>query len=141
MKRIVLFLIFSSSLVGVSLQAQDTLWMKPAPLANYFNNNWIDTSQRYVACIQIYTNSHVMARQFFSQDTLQIYGIAAMMTDEFFGRYEPFYYPDLQSYLNANFPEDPSYENCEESLLLYQYNENDSLSMSQLGEEHPVHKL
>ena len=143
MKKIVFFIALAASLSAGALQAQDTVWMKPAPLGRYFNNNsWIDTTGRYVASIGCPTTSHVHGIQFYTPDTLPIYGIAAMMTDEFFGHYIPTpAYPTLQSYLDVAYPLDPSYDNCEEELVLYQYDENDPELMLQQGEGLPVHLL
>ena len=130
------------SLTAGTLQAQDTLWMKPAPLGSYFNNNWVDTTERYVAGVGGYVKSHIVARQFFTQDTLQIYGIATMMTNQFFPQFHPSSsYPNLQSYLYAHYPDDPSFDHCEESLMLFQYSEDDTVPMRQIGDSLPVHML
>ena len=142
MKKTILFIALAASLSAGALQAQDTVWMKPAPLGNYFYNNWIDTTERYVASPGSISIPHVEAKRFYTPDTIQVYGIAAMMTDEFFGRYIPTpAYPTLQSYLDVTYPMDSSYDNCEEELVLYQYDENDPELMLQQGEGLPVHLL
>ena len=142
MKKIVLFIALAASLGGSVSWAQDTVWMKPAPLSNYFSNNWLDTTERYCAAAGYLASGWVQTKRFYSPDTLQVYGIAAMMTDRFFGRYTPTpAYPTLQSYLDVTYPMDPSYENCEEQLVLYQYDGSDPELMLQQGEGLPVHLL
>ena len=44
-KAIVFFALFAA--IGGSMQAQDTLWKRPAPQDNYFCNEWIDTNASY----------------------------------------------------------------------------------------------
>ncbi len=141
MKKRIIFIALLASSVG-SLQAQDTLWMKPAPLSNYYNNNWIDTSYgRYVGGPTYMYNTFATARQFITKDTLQVYGIAAMMATEFFEVSRMFTPAQIQAYMDATYPEDPSFENCEESLMLFQYHGNGSPVMQQLGDSLPVHYL
>ena len=141
MKKVFLFIALIASLGG-GLQAQDTLWMKPAPLSNYYNNNWIDTSYgRYVGGPTYEYATFATARQFITKDTLQVYGIAAMMATEFFEVSRMFTPAQIQAYMDAAYPEDPSFENCEESLMLFQYHGNGSPVMQQLGDSLPVHYL
>ena len=136
MKKVIIILAIIASVWG-SLQAQDTLWQKPAPLSNYFNNNWIDTSGTYVASPTWYGRPWITARQFVTEDTLQVYGIAAMMVPAFWNCPQS----EVQTQLNLMFPEEPTYDNCNESLLLFQYQGNDTPVMQQLGDTMPVSYL
>lgn len=144
MKKIIVFIVLSTTL-GVPLQAQDTLWMRPRPLSNYYpSQNWIDTTVRYACSPMFIMGSTTTTRQFITPDSLQVYGIAAMMVAD---GYAFFFYDhsltsaDLQAYLESHYPDDPTYDNCEESLVLYQYHGGDSLPMQQLGDSLPVHVL
>ncbi len=142
MKNVILFLSLVAASIGGSLQAQDTVWMKPAPLSNYFYNNWLDTAERYALAWEGANGSDVIAKRFVTNDTLQIYGIAAMMTNPNALIFSPSsIYPTLQSYLEAAYPEDPTMEHCGEHLLLYQYHENTSTVMQQLGDSLSIHYL
>ena len=139
-------LFFSIALVlalGASLQAQDTVWQKPAPLGNYYNTNWIDTAELYKAANDQPTLSKIIARQFYTpQKGLVIYGIAAMMMNSEFLYFEPSsHYPDLYSFFEYSYPDDPTFDNCEESLVLYQYRETPTPAMVQLGDSLPIHIL
>ena len=140
MKKSIIFVAFAALLCG-GVQAQDTLRKKSAPLDNYFYNNWIDTT-RYIS-YSLSLSTDVYAKRFITEDTLRVYGIAAMMTcpDSFWFRPNSDY-PNLQSLLNALYPEDPSFLNCKESLMLYQYHGPDSTAeMRQVGELLPIHFL
>ena len=143
MKKIILPLLLAVMMFG-TLQAQDTLWQKVAPLGNYFYNNWIDTTQNY-ACSNVRpTFSQIVAKQYVAEnkDTLLVYGIAAMMANLQYLWFTPnSLYPNFQAYLAANYPEDPSFDNCEERLLLYQYHDGVPFTMQQLGDSLPVHIL
>ena len=141
MKKSIIFLVLAASLGSCTTYAQDTLWMKLAPLGNYYYNNWIDTTERHSSCIGKY-GLDINAQQFFTGDTLQVYGVAAMLqtfdTTVFCSPYQTI---DLDSHLRASYPEDPTFDHCEESLLLFQYNKNDTLPFRQLGDSLPVHML
>ena len=130
-KHILLILLLAS----VSVQAQDTLWQRVAPLGNYYTNMWIDTTDRYVG-ISTYScgwNS-AYARRFITEDTLQVYGIAAMMADEYF-QVRPFITDsEMWAEISHLYPEDPTFDNCEEALLLYQFQKYASPEMQQLGD-------
>ncbi len=140
MKRNVVFVALLVSL-ACSMQAQDTIRQRFAPLGNYFSNHWIDTSNRYSEFNGSggpYT--FAIARQFVTEDTMEVYGIAAMMVHMYFGH--SVWYSDsiVQVYLNNMFPEDPTFNNCEESLLLFQYQGNGGTPvMQQLGDSLHVH--
>ena len=54
MKKIIVFFVLAASLGSCTTYAQDTLWMKLAPLGNYYYNNWIDTTERHSSCIGKY---------------------------------------------------------------------------------------
>ena len=140
MKKSIIFLAFAALLCG-GVQAQDTLRKFSAPLDNYFYNNWIDTTKWILHSYA--SSTDVLARRFITEDTLRVYGIAAMMTcPDSFSFYLNTVYPDLQSYLNDRYPEDPSFLNCRESLMLYQYHGPDSTAeMRQVGELLPIHFL
>lgn len=124
MKKTVIFIALLASAIG-GLQAQDTVWMKPGPRSNYFNNNWVDTTQMYT--LDNYARGFSPARRFITEDTLQVFGIAAMMLDEqsflLLGGESP---AAIQNHFNHQYPDDPTVNNCEESLLLYQYRGNGS---------------
>ena len=142
MKKIILIIIMLAS-VGGGMQAQDTLWQRPAPLGNYFSNHWIDTTNTYNAIRRWSPNASVLARQFVTEDTLQIYGIAAMMVDD--STFLSFYGatgPQIHSrWLSQQFS-DMTLDNCWESLLLFQYHGPDSTAMmQQLGDSLPVHPV
>ena len=140
MKKIIISIILAASLGGC-LQAQDTVWRKPAPLDNYFYNNWLDTTKRYTLAWDG-GNGSVVAKRFIAKDTLQVYGIAAMMTNPWALDFSPSsYYPTLQAYLQATYPEDPTMEHCGEQLILYQYHGNASTVMQQLGDSLSIHYL
>ena len=122
------------------LKAQDTLWQRAVPLDNYFYNNWIDTNtDMYSMCEYYYNGSLAMAKRFITEDTLQVYGIAAMMVHEFYiGMY--YYTPaSFQAILEEYYPEDPSIDNCEGWLKLFQYHKNGSPVMQQVGDSLHVH--
>ena len=70
MKKRIIFIALLASFGG-SLQAQDTVWQRPAPLNNYFNNTWIDTTNRYVCGEEWWWVDQIIARQFITEDTLQ----------------------------------------------------------------------
>ena len=143
MKKIFFSLFFAAFIGSCTTYAQDTLWQKPAPLDNYFNNSWIDTTAKYVSGNLSYSNSRIIARQFvLKHDTLQVYGIAAMMVNYNFLTFEPSsVFPDIQTYLNFAYPSDPSFAHCEESLMLFQYRRSTTPSLQQLGDSLPVHML
>ena len=133
MKKNILFIIL---LASVSVQAQDTIWQRVAPLDNYFTNRWIDTTDRYIGLTVPFAGwSSAYARRFITEDRLQVYGIAAMMGDQFFG-VSAFGETDsdIVAELNYLYPEDPTFDNCEEALLLYQYHKYASPEMLQLGD-------
>ena len=143
MKKTSLFIVLAFTLIGSSFHAQDTLWMKPAPLGSYFNNNWIDTTIEYYASNTRIGLSHALARQFVAQnEVLEVYGIAAMMIN-----IDSFYfmptsaYPNVQSYLAWAYPDNPGLYNCEESLLLFQYHSSPTPTMLQQGDSLRVHIL
>ena len=138
-KRIFLLALLAS--FGGSLQAQDTVWQRPAPLNNYFNNTWIDTTNRYVCGEEWWWVDQIIARQFITEDTLQVYGIAAMMVDEYFVVRPWLTDAEIQAELRIRYSEDPTFDNCEESLLLFQYRGDGSPLMQQLGDSLPVHYL
>ncbi len=142
MKKTIIFIVLLAS-IGGCLQAQDTVWQRVAPLGNYYFNNWIDTTQRYSVTWSA-DAARVIAKQVVTKDTLQIYGIASLMVfgeGFIYKNFNSVYYPTIQDLLNARFPEDPSFENCEESLLLYQYRGSGSPVMQQLGDSLRVHYL
>ncbi|MBP5546868.1 MAG: T9SS type A sorting domain-containing protein [Bacteroidales bacterium] len=133
MKKIVLFIALAASL-GNCLQAQDTLWMKPAPLGNYYYNDWLDTTTRYATAWESMPVD-VIAKRFVTKDTLQVYGIAAMMTHPNAFLFIPSdRFPTLQDYLNYKYPRNPTLDNCEEKLLLYQYHGSGPTSMQLMGD-------
>ena len=138
-KKIFLLALLAS--FGGSLQAQDTLWMKPAPLSNYFYNNWLDTTQGYGAN-SAYSIGRAMAKRFITEDTLQVYGIAAMMLDQK-TRMEMIGESPAQisaTFVNNGYT-DTTLNNCEESLMLFQYRGNGTPEMQQLGDSLHVHAL
>ena len=137
-KNILLILLLAS----VSVQAQDTLWQRVAPLSNYFYNNWIDTSDRYVNNPTYMYGCVIMTKRFIVNDSnLQVYGIAAMLGDEFFGYHAFLTEAEINEVLKEKYPEDPTVNNCETSLLLYQYHKNGSPQMQQLGDSLHVHRI
>ena len=145
MKKKILFLGLIAASIGGSLQAQDTVWMRPGPLSNYYQGeNWIDTTQRYAGAPTFTVGASTVTQRFITPNTLQVYGIAAIMVRDGF---DFFFYDhsrtpaDLQAYLESHYPDDPTYDNCEESLVLYQYYRGDSMPMQQLGDSLPVHAL
>lgn len=141
MKKSIIFLAFAALLCG-GVQAQDTLWQKPAPHSNYYYNNWIDTTVAYVAGICGFGYpTHAIASQYVTSDTLRVYGIAAMMVHEFWWiGYSSYFSYDLQTQLNNSYPEHPTLDDRVESLLLYQYHGPDSTAeMLQLGNALPIH--
>ena len=141
MKKNILFILLLAS-VGGFMQAQDTLWQRVAPLGNYYTNNWIDTTDRYVNGPTYMGNTVVTAKRFIIKDTaLQVYGIAAMMGDETFGWHVYMTEAEIEEELKREFPEDPTVNNCEASLLLFQYQGNGSPQMQQLGDSLHVHRI
>ena len=141
-KHIVLFAL--AALMGsCTTYAQDTIRQRPAPLCNYFYNNWIDTTQVFVAETSYPTFSHAIAKQFVTNDdSLQVYGIAAMMADIIYLWFTPnSTYPDYQSLLKQRYPDDPSHDNCLEHLMLFQYHGSPAPTLLQLGDSLPVHIL
>ena len=143
MKKQILFIALAASLAAGTLQAQDTLWMKPAPMGNYFSNSWIDTSATITTTTIRPSRCHLLARQFVANEgNLEVYGIAAMMINPDSFYFSPSsYYPTVQSYLDLYYPNDPSFDRCEESLLLFQYHGSPTPTMQQLGDSLPVHIL
>ncbi len=144
MKKMIVFFVLAASLGSCTTYAQDTLWQKPAPLGNYFYNHWLDTTQIYEASNSTPTLSHVIAKQYIANNNepLHVYGIAAMMANVISLWFTPnSYYPDLWSYLEFKYPEDPTFDNCQEFLMLYQYQGGPTLTMQQLGDSLPVHIL
>ena len=143
MKKMIVFFVLAASMGSCTMYAQDTLWQKPAPLGNYFYNHWLDTTQRYNIYSTRSSFSHAVAKQFVTNnDTLQVYGIAAMMAYYVSLGFTPNdYFPDIMSYIEYHFPEDPTFDNCQEYLMLYQYQGGSTLSMQQLGDSLPVHML
>ena len=145
MKKIVIFIVLAASMNGMLL-AQDTVWQKLAPLSNYYFNNWLDTSEGCSFVFPNNSNAFVYAKQFIAtpEDSLQVYGIAAIMMndDEFsYVNYPSSFYPTFQSMLDSLYPQDPSLEHCEESLMLYQYHGGTSTVMQQVGDPLPIHYL
>jgi len=149
MKKVVFILVLAASLFG-GVTAQDTLWMKPAPLGNYFYDDWFDTVPgRYVAGTEWWGINFAVARQFVTQDTLQVYGIAAMMVHSLYWLQSYIDNPAYPWYTDSSYwaiihnryPEDPTLDNLEESLLLFQYSGNGSPQMTQLGDSLPVHYM
>ena len=138
MKKSIFFLALLASLGGC-LQAQDTLWQKAAPMDNYFYNTWIDTNEPYVGGVLLSGHTFATAKRFIAKDTMKVYGIAAMMINE---RAEYPSYSDslVQAIFNATLP-DPTLNNCEESLLLFQYHGGTPMPMQQLGDSLHVHAL
>ncbi|MGX8714071.1 MAG: hypothetical protein ACSW8I_10465, partial [bacterium] len=146
MKKIVFFIAIAATMSSM-LSAQDTVWQKTAPRNNYYYNNWIDTTERNI-CSWSLDAANVIAKQFVTDDTLLVYGIAAMLVNQDAFSYNNYnsasihsLYPTLQDYINYLYPKDPSFENCEESLLLFQYHGGTSSVMQQLGDSLPLHYL
>ena len=134
MKRHILLIVLLC-FAGGCIHSQDTIWQRVAPLSNYFNNRWIDTTGSYVgnSTTACQLNSAV-ARRFITKDTLQIYGIAAMMADEFFTSRAFLSDSEIMALVFNQYPEDPTFNNCEEALLLYQFHKYASPEMQQLGD-------
>ena len=139
MKKVIIIIALLASMGGAAT-AQDTLWQRPYPLSNYFTNNWIDTTTAmYTAGEMGYGLAAGIARRFYTEDTLQVYGIAAMMFNEYFA-IDPWVTPaQLQAELEHRFPEDPTFDNLKESLKLYQYQGGGDPVMQQLGDSLPIH--
>ena len=99
MKKTIISVLLALVAAG-GLRAQDTLWQKPAPKDNYFNNEWIDTSGMCVATFTWPMSSNAIARRYVSTDTIHVYGIAAMMVTPlvFFSPMSTI--PDEQTFLN-----------------------------------------
>lgn len=150
MKKYSIFF-FISILLGGHLTAQDTLWQKTAPLSHYYSTFWHDTTQSY-HCTPIMSQGarHIHAKRLITPDTLQVYGIAAMMANEIYA-YMMFRLTEAEAMEQINqelrkavqhgLKVDSTLENCEESLLLFQYHGGDSLAMRQIGSPLPVHAL
>lgn len=145
MKRIIVILALLISAGGWVL-AQDTLWQQPFPLDYYYYDTWIDTTDNPEINTGIRTmalGAEVISRKFVTSDTLQIFGIAAMMVD-WLWRDRARHEPDsiIQAQINYAFPDDTTFDNCKESLLLYQYHGTGGAPvMQQLGDSLEVHYL
>jgi hypothetical protein len=126
MKKII-FLLALVAATGGGLRAQDTLYQEAAPLSYYFYNNWIDTTHVLRDWGGIGSRSYITAKRFITDDTLRIYGIAAMMMCP-------------EAYYTHNPDTIPILKECRESLLLFQYHGYDSLpTLIQLGDSLSVH--
>ena len=141
MKKIVVFFVFAAVLGG-RVEAQDTLY-RDTPLSNYHNHYWPDTTGRYTGGVMIHALfAREMGREFYTQDSLKIYGIAAAMIHRLWDD-QPCVPPsnpllkDTAAYLQYYFPQDPTWEHAEESLKLYQFVRGRGMQM--LGDSLPVH--
>ena len=138
MKKCILLLAVATAM---SLQAQDTVRMK-GPKDTYFSRQWMDTTGVYNVTVYQYPRASAVAKQFFTPDTLQVYGIAAILVNKMFTFHPTAYFPDAQSYLEYYYPDDPTLEHCQESLRLYQYyGDAHSPVMRQVGSSLPVHTV
>ena len=139
MKKVIIILAIIASAWG-SLQAQDTIWQRPAPLSNYYTNYWIDTTANYGPTWGWQGIDWIYARRFVTEDTLQVYGIAAIMVESYWLT-RHFHSPsDFQNFFVATYPEDPTTDNLKEWFMLFQYSrDGDSAVMEQLGDSMMVH--
>ena len=141
MKKIMLFVALATMLGG-QLKAQDTLY-RDTPLSNYYCTFWPDTTN--MVCGRYgFGNVKIIAKQFVTNDTLKVYGIAASLITPFWDDKPclptPIWLKDTAQYLLDHY-RDTSTKHTEESLLLYQYSGNDSLRMQLLGDSLPVHAI
>lgn len=141
MKKIMLFVALATMLGG-QLKAQDTLY-RDTPLSNYYCTFWPDTTN-FVCGRYGFSYGKIMAKQFVTNDTLRVYGIAAALVTPFWDDKPclptPIWLKDTAQYLLDHY-RDTSTKHTEESLLLYQYSGNDSLRMQLLGDSLPVHAI
>ncbi len=136
MKRII-FIIALLASARCGMWAQDTLWQRPAPLKNYFSNVWVDTNNYGCGTFLGSGAAEISAQQFITDDTLQIYGIAAMMVHSYSLTPPEWFdgFPSIQEQLNHYYPEDPTFDHLDEWLLLFQYHGPDAAAtMDQLGD-------
>lgn len=143
MKKI-FFLAALVAMFGGLANAQDTLY-RDTPLSNYYCTFWPDTTDIGFG-FHDYSYGRITAKRFVTQDTLTVYGIAAavltyILFDDCPCRPAPFWLEDTAKYMKEHYPEDPTFDHLEESLLLYQYSGNASSRMQLIGDSLPVHTI